>query len=64
MEEINKQGMIPAPTGMTAIAAFSVYFFHSNPAEKNTFLWGIFNELNIGVDIFSVLSDFLTTYRY
>jgi peptidoglycan/LPS O-acetylase OafA/YrhL len=59
-----KKDFFPALTGIRAIAAFSVFFFHFNPLPKSSFVGGIINELHIGVDIFFVLSGFLIAYRY
>jgi peptidoglycan/LPS O-acetylase OafA/YrhL len=54
----------PALTGIRALAAFMVYCHHFNPFAGGTFLFGIANELHIGVTIFFVLSGFLICYRY
>jgi peptidoglycan/LPS O-acetylase OafA/YrhL len=65
------QQYMPALTGIRAIAAYMVCFFHYNPFEHipHTSGWqqiafGIFNELHTGVTIFFVLSGFLICYRY
>lgn len=61
----------PALTGMRAIAAYIVYFFHFNPFKPTsghyvtTLLWALFNKFNhLGVSSFFVLSGFLIATRY
>jgi len=62
-KEIYKSSF-PALTGFRFLSASLVFIFHYNPFNKNTFLWGICNELYIGVGMFFVLSGFLITYNY
>ncbi|MBD0283866.1 MAG: acyltransferase [Bacteroidota bacterium] len=55
---------LPPLTGVRFMAAFFVFIFHYNPFPKNTFIWGICNEMYSGVSIFFVLSGFLICYNY
>ncbi|MFD2786669.1 acyltransferase family protein [Hymenobacter rubripertinctus] len=59
----NKQ-YFKALTGIRAIAAYLVFWFHFNPFHKGNFAWKLTNETHIGVGIFFVLSGFLITTRY
>jgi peptidoglycan/LPS O-acetylase OafA/YrhL len=54
----------PALTGFRFLSALLVFVFHYNPFGQNTFIWGICNEMYIGVGMFFVLSGFLITYNY
>lgn len=70
-EQQYSQQYMPALTGVRAIAAFMVCFFHFNPfagyageTGVKRLMYGVFNEMNIGVSIFFVLSGFLICYRY
>ncbi len=57
----------PALTGIRFIAASMVFLFHyadNLTADKNSFAHIILSRLNIGVNLFFVLSGFLITYRY
>ncbi|RYY20186.1 MAG: acyltransferase [Cytophagaceae bacterium] len=61
----------PALTGVRAVAAYLVCFYHYNPyaAAAKTSGWQkvaflLCNQLHIGVNIFFVLSGFLIGYRY
>ena len=61
----------PVLTGVRAVAAYLVCFYHYNPyayAAKTggwqKFAFYFCNQLHIGVNIFFVLSGFLITYRY
>lgn len=65
------RGYMPALTGIRAVAAYMVCFFHYNPIKQipHTHGWrqlayNFFNELHTGVTIFFVLSGFLICYRY
>jgi peptidoglycan/LPS O-acetylase OafA/YrhL len=65
------QHYMPALTGIRALAAYMVCFFHYNPFEHishdngwQQLAFGFFNELHTGVTIFFVLSGFLICYRY
>lgn len=63
----SNQEYFPALTGIRAIAAYLVFFHHFNPFQKNEstrLLFGLFNEMYIGVTVFFVLSGFLIGYRY
>lgn len=62
-KEIYKSSF-PALTGFRFLSASLVFVFHYNPFNKTNFLWGICNELYIGVGMFFVLSGFLITYNY
>ncbi|PWT72730.1 MAG: acyltransferase, partial [Bacteroidetes bacterium] len=53
----------PQLTGIRAIAAFMVFFFHFNPFHEG-FIFHFVNEFHVGVTVFFVLSGFLITYRY
>ena len=62
---------MPALTGIRALAAYMVCFFHYNPFGHSPhasgwrqLAFGFFNELHTGVTIFFVLSGFLICYRY
>jgi peptidoglycan/LPS O-acetylase OafA/YrhL len=62
---------MPALTGIRAIAAYMVCFFHYNPFQRfekaagwKQLAFGFFNEMHTGVTIFFVLSGFLICYRY
>jgi peptidoglycan/LPS O-acetylase OafA/YrhL len=54
----------PALTGLRAIAAWIVFFFHFNPFPRNTILGQLIQQWNTGVAIFFVLSGFLICVRY
>jgi peptidoglycan/LPS O-acetylase OafA/YrhL len=65
------QHYMPALTGIRAIAAYMVCFFHYNPFVAfrdgkgiKHMAFCIINEMHIGVSIFFVLSGFLICYRY
>lgn len=65
------QQYMPALTGIRAIAAYMVCFFHYNPLQGfqgatgwRQLAYGFFNEWHTGVTIFFVLSGFLICYRY
>jgi peptidoglycan/LPS O-acetylase OafA/YrhL len=58
---------IPALTGIRAIAAYMVFFHHLNPfkdIDQINFLFGIVNELHVGVTVFFVLSGYLIGRNY
>ncbi len=63
----NTKSIIPALTGLRAVAAWMIFGLHffpmKNPAVPE-FLKKIVSQWHIGVDIFFVLSGFLITYRY
>lgn len=60
----------PALTGVRALAAYIVYFYHFNPFSATgkpieTVLWALFDKFNnLGVATFFVLSGFLIAVRY
>lgn len=57
----------PALTGIRAIAAYMVFIHHYIPeyaGKLNPILYGILNELHIGVTVFFVLSGFLIANAY
>ena len=56
--------MIPALTGLRAVAAYAVFLHHYNPAPAGTFGYRLFAQGYVGVSIFFVLSGFLIHYRY
>ncbi|TGE08336.1 acyltransferase family protein [Hymenobacter fodinae] len=55
---------IPALTGVRAIAAYLVFFYHFNPLGMENWGGRLLHEGHIGVSIFFVLSGFLITLRY
>ncbi|AEI47047.1 acyltransferase family protein [Runella slithyformis] len=55
---------VPSLTGVRAFAALSVYFHHSNPFPKSSFLHSLAQEGYVGVTVFFVLSGFLITWNY
>lgn len=65
----NTKQFFPTLTGFRAVAAWIIFIYHFFPFKNINhpypkwiadFVW----EFHIGVDIFFVLSGFLTTYRY
>jgi peptidoglycan/LPS O-acetylase OafA/YrhL len=58
--------LVPALTGVRAIAAYLVFLHHFTPAAETvgSVLRGMLTEAHIGVTMFFVLSGFLITYRY
>lgn len=56
--------MIPALTGLRAVAAWAVFLHHYNPAPAGTLAYRLFAQGYVGVSIFFVLSGFLIQYRY
>lgn len=65
------QHYMPALTGIRAIAAYMVCFFHYNPLVRfqsstdwKRLGYSFFNELHVGVTVFFILSGFLICYRY
>jgi peptidoglycan/LPS O-acetylase OafA/YrhL len=54
----------PALTGLRALAAWIVFFFHFNPFLESTTLGQVIRQWNTGVAIFFVLSGFLICVRY
>lgn len=62
--ETQDQNFFHALTGLRAIAAYMVYLRHYNPMQPGTGLYNFFDELNIGVSLFFVLSGFLIAFRY
>src|SRR6478735_4275673 len=60
------RAMLPALTGVRAIAMYLVFFHHFNPPESATgsFIRGLIKEGHLGVTMFFVLSGFLIAYRY
>lgn len=65
-EEHERQpvNVIPAFTGLRAVAAYLVFLHHYNPAPVGTFANRLFHQGYIGVSVFFVLSGFLIHYRY
>ncbi|QKZ13333.1 acyltransferase family protein [Spirosoma sp. KUDC1026] len=55
---------VPALTGLRALAAYSVFLHHYNPAPTGTFAYYLFQQGYIGVTVFFVLSGFLMYHRY
>ena len=54
-------------TGVTALAAYMVFFHHFNPFSvkySHTFLFHFVQELHVGVTFFFVLSGFLIAFKY
>jgi peptidoglycan/LPS O-acetylase OafA/YrhL len=67
MEHGNRQPIIPALTGIRAVAAYLVYLHHINPfspEQFGSFIHRFVQQFHIGVSIFFVLSGFLITLRY
>ncbi len=67
MDLENRQPIIPALTGIRAIAAYLVYLHHTNPFTVERFgsyIHSFIHQFHIGVSIFFVLSGFLITFRY
>lgn len=56
--------ILPAFTGLRAVAAYLVFLHHYNPAPIGTLANRLFHQGYIGVSIFFVLSGFLIGYRY
>ena len=56
--------LLPAFTGLRAVAAYLVFLHHYNPAPTNTLANRLFQQGYIGVSIFFVLSGFLINHRY
>ncbi len=58
--------LIPALTGVRAMAAYLVFLHHFTPSPETIgpMLRGMLSEAHIGVTMFFVLSGFLITYRY
>jgi peptidoglycan/LPS O-acetylase OafA/YrhL len=55
---------VPALTGLRALAAYSVFLHHYNPAPAGTFAYHLCRQGYIGVSVFFVLSGFLIYHRY
>jgi peptidoglycan/LPS O-acetylase OafA/YrhL len=55
---------IPALTGLRALAAYSVFLHHYNPAPAGTFAYHLYRQGYVGVSVFFVLSGFLIYHRY
>ena len=67
MDLENREPLIPALTGIRAIAAYLVYLHHTNPFTEErfgSFIHSFIHQFHIGVSIFFVLSGFLITLRY
>lgn len=67
MDQEGRQPIIPALTGIRAVAAYLVYLHHTNPFTEErfgSFIHHFINQFHIGVSIFFVLSGFLITLRY
>ncbi len=65
--EFKTKSIIPALTGLRAVAAWMIFGLHFFPMQNPAipeFLKKIVSQWHIGVDIFFVLSGFLITYRY
>ena len=63
---IKKQSSLyfPALTGVRALAAYAVFWYHCNPLKPGGMPWRFVNKGDIGVTIFFVLSGFLICLRY
>lgn len=61
---MKNQQVVPALTGLRAVAAYMVFFHHYNPFSKGSFLHQFTAQWHIGVTLFFVLSGFLITWRY
>jgi peptidoglycan/LPS O-acetylase OafA/YrhL len=54
----------PALTGLRALAAWFIFFYHFNQFDREGLVGRIFNEFYIGVTAFFVLSGFLICLRH
>lgn len=54
----------PALTGLRAIAAWLIFFYHTNPFAPDGLADRIVSEFHVGVTLFFVLSGFLICVRY
>jgi len=54
----------PALTGLRALAAWLIFFYHFNPFAVDSLPERIIRELHVGVTLFFVLSGFLISVRY
>jgi peptidoglycan/LPS O-acetylase OafA/YrhL len=54
----------PALTGLRAVAAWMIFFYHTNPFAQDGLADRIVSELHVGVTLFFVLSGFLICVRY
>lgn len=54
----------PALTGLRALAAWLIFFYHTNPLDQQGLPGRIIAEFHVGVDVFFVLSGFLICLRY
>lgn len=62
-----RDAYFPALTGVRAVAAYCVYFYHFSPFQPTNWggiPWRLTQELHIGVPLFYVLSGFLIRHRY
>lgn len=54
----------PALTGLRALAAWLIFFYHTNPLDQQGLPGRIIAEFHVGVAVFFVLSGFLICLRY
>jgi len=64
VQPLGSKPYFQALTGLRALAAYLVYFYHANPFPPTTRVWRLIHEGHIGVTIFFVLSGFLISIRY
>jgi peptidoglycan/LPS O-acetylase OafA/YrhL len=53
----------PALTRLRALAAWAIFFYHTNPFDHESLLSRLFSEFHVGVTVFFVLSGFLICLR-
>jgi peptidoglycan/LPS O-acetylase OafA/YrhL len=63
-QPLGKKPYFQALTGLRALAAYLVYFYHANALPAGSHAWRLVHEGHIGVTIFFVLSGFLISIRY
>lgn len=63
----SQKAYYPALTGLRALAAYMVFFYHANPFQTRGWQRPVYlftNDLHVGVSLFFVLSGFLIYTRY
>lgn len=64
LPEVGSTPYFPALTGLRALAAWMVFFYHTNPLPAGSVGWRLLREFNSGVGLFFVLSGLLISARY